>query len=132
MDLKYYLVFVKCGHVRKSQYVVKCFPICAPNGKIAARIARLKSRVKHHDKYAIKEVREVSKDEYYEQVKIFADDNFHKIHSVQEQRALCPDIYLEAHKEEESETYKRTNIRRRLVDNQIAKEMEKDRREYDY
>ena len=132
MDWKYYLVYAKCGHVKRSQYVVKCFPVRAANGKEAAKIVRNKPRVKHHDKHAIVDIKEVSKEEYLNQIKINNDDNFYTVHSVQEQRAMCPDVYLDAQKEIEIETYKKTSLRRQLVDKQKAKEMEKSKRYYDY
>ena len=131
MVMKYYLVYVKCGHVGRNRYIVKWFPICAANKKEASKIAINKGRVKHHDKKVVQDIKEIRKEEFYEQIKVFNDDNFHKVHSIQEQRELCPNIYLETHKEEDYETYKRTNIRRHLVDRQIAKEMERNKHNYD-
>lgn len=123
MPWKYYLVVVKCGHVRRSQYILKAFPIRAFDGKDAARIARNKARVKHDDKYAIVSVNELSKEQYDIEKKKFSEDNYHKVHSIQEQRMLCPNIYLEVLKEEQKETHKKTNVRRHLVDAQLVKEM---------
>ena len=100
MPWKYYLVVVKCGHVRRSQYILKAFPIRAFDGKDAARIARNKARVKHDDKYAIVSVNELSKEQYDIEKKKFSEDNYHKVHSIQEQKMLCPNIYLEVLKED--------------------------------
>ena len=123
--MKYFLVTCKCGHVRIGKYVEKSFPIVAINGKEAAAIARMKGRVKHHDKYAIKNVKELTYEEYLDQLKIYDSDEYFHVSSVQEQRARCPEIYDQVIKEDELPSYKRNRERRRLVEQSRLKEMTK-------
>lgn len=61
---KYFSVETKCGHVGKLNCVWIKFAICAENAKEAAAIARQKARVKHHHKNTIKEVIEITIDEF--------------------------------------------------------------------
>ena len=49
-NIRFFRVTTKCGHVGKHFYLPVDFAIYAENGKIAAKIARSKSRVKHHQK----------------------------------------------------------------------------------
>lgn len=123
--MKYYLVKCKCGHVRAGRYVEKTFPIKATDGKEAAKIARRKGRVKHHDKYAIKEVKEITYIEYQQQVKIHSSDEFFNVGSVQEQRARCPEIYNQVIMEEELPSYKKNREKRRLVERSRLKQITK-------
>ena len=124
--MKYYLVICKCGHVGRTKYVEKAFPLKASSKKEAAKIARRKGRVKHDDKYAIRSVAEISKEEYLKQLKIHHSDQFFKVHSVQEQRARCPEVYNLVQIEKQLQpTYKRKNEKRRLVENSLIKEMNK-------
>ena len=124
--MNYYLVTCKCGHVGRTKYVVKTFPIKASNKKEAARFARQKGRVKHDDKYAVLNVIEISHDEFLEQLKIHRSDQFFSVHSVQEQRMRCPEVYNLAQIEEQTQpSYQRKNEKRRLIENSILKEMTK-------
>ena len=61
---KYFSVETKCGHVGKLNCVWIKFAICAENAKGAAAIARQKARAKHHHKNTIKEVIEITIDEF--------------------------------------------------------------------
>lgn len=61
---KYFSVETKCGHVGKLNCVWIKFAICAENAKEAAAKARQIARVKHHHKNAIKEVSEITFDEF--------------------------------------------------------------------
>ena len=114
--MKYFLVKCKCGHVGLGKCVEKEFPIAANSKKDAAAIARRKGRVKHHDKYAIRDVKEITFEQYQEQVKIHDADEYFNVHSVQEQRARCPEIYDQVVLEEELPSYKRSREKRRLVE----------------
>ena len=116
---------MKCGHTGKNNYVVKTFAIKAADGKEAAKIARKKSRTKHNQKYAVINVKKVSEEEYLEQLEKNKCDPYFLVHSVQEQRLACPDIYLETIREEETIKYKRTQQRRNLVEISIIKELTK-------
>ena len=64
--MKYYIVTAKCGHVGKNKYILIDFPVVAEDGETAAQIVRLIPRVKHDHKDAIKEVKQVDYDLYYE------------------------------------------------------------------
>lgn len=130
--MKYYLVTCKCGHMGLGKYVEKTFPIVAANAKEAAKIARQKGRVKHHDKHAIKSVKELNQNEYLEQVKIHEADEYFKAHSVQEQRINCPEIYDQVKMEEELPSYKRSREKRRLVEKSRLKELTKHKNYLDY
>lgn len=124
--MKYYLAICKCGHVGRTKYVEKAFPLKASSKKEVAKIARQKGRVKHDDKYAIRSVVEISEEEYLKQLKIHHSDQFFKVHSVQEQRARCPEVYNLVQIEKQLQpTYKRKNEKRRLVENSLIKEMNK-------
>ena len=61
---KYFSVTTKCGHVGRLNCVWIKFAICAETAKEAAAIARQIARVKHHHKNAIKEVVEITVDEF--------------------------------------------------------------------
>ncbi len=61
---KYFSVETKCGHVGKLNCVWIKFAICAENAKEAAAKARQIARVKHHHKNTIKEVVEITVDEF--------------------------------------------------------------------
>ncbi len=61
---KYFSVETKCGHVGRLNCVWIKFAICADTAKEAAAIARQIARVKHHHKNTIKEVVEITVDEF--------------------------------------------------------------------
>jgi hypothetical protein len=61
---KYFSVKTKCGHVGKLNCVWIDFAIVAESAKEAAAIARQIARVKHHHKNTIKEVVEITVDEF--------------------------------------------------------------------
>lgn len=61
---KYFSVETKCGHVGRLNCVWIKFAICAESAKEAAAIARQFARVKRHHKNAIKEVIEITIDEF--------------------------------------------------------------------
>ena len=61
---KYFSVTTKCGQVGKLNCVWIDFAIYAESAKEAAAIARQRARVKHHHKNAIKEVIEITLDEF--------------------------------------------------------------------
>lgn len=123
--MKYYLVNCKCGHVKLGHFIEKTFPIKASNGKEAASIARKKGRVKHHDKFAIIWVQNISKEEYFEQKRMHETDEFFKVHSIQEQRANCPEVYSQTKLEEKTVNYKKSRIKQRLIEESKLKEIGK-------
>lgn len=132
VPMKYFLVTCKCGHIGLGKYIEKTFPIVANSGKEAAKIARKKGRVKHHDKYAIRSVKTLTRDEYYEQVRIHKADEYFNVHSVQEQRIKCPEAYDQAKMEEELPSYRRNREKRRLVEQSRLKEIKKHKNYLNY
>jgi len=64
MNKKYYAVKCKCGHVGRHNYILITYGIIAESAKEAAFIARWLPRCKHHHKDCIREVTEITIDEY--------------------------------------------------------------------
>ncbi|MDD3130146.1 MAG: hypothetical protein PHW21_07235 [Candidatus Izemoplasmatales bacterium] len=111
-----YIVSTKCGHVGNNKYVVIDFAVSAVSAKVAARIARNIPRVKHHWKNAIEQVREVTPEEYYNQIKINSEDEYLKSQCIQDQRKNCEDIIERVHERytEMTETDKWKKRRERI------------------
>lgn len=89
MDKKYFIVSAKCGHVRKSNYIIIDFAVVAEDGKEAAEKVRRYKRVKHHHKDAIRWVEEVTFEEFMEQKAINDADPYLHCKNIQEQRKFC-------------------------------------------
>ena len=100
--MKVFKVTAKCGHVGRSYYVIKSFPIQAPNGKEAAKIARSLPRVKHHHKDAIISVEEITLTDYYLLVQKNNNDPYFSCQCVQDQRRYEEIVYSESYEEERS------------------------------
>ncbi|MDY3905114.1 MAG: hypothetical protein SO007_08040 [Candidatus Enteromonas sp.] len=120
--MKYYQVKAKCGHVGRNNYIPKTFYIKAEDGKEAASKVRKIPRVKHGKKFAVLETKKITKEEYLEGIRINKEDLFLKVTCVQQQRVLCPNLEEEIIKEEETATYKKSQVRRHLVENVRIKE----------
>ena len=90
--MEHYLVTAQFGHVGRNNYIIKTIPIYAENGKEAAYKVRWMGRVKHDRKDAIIDVKKCTYEEYMEQKEINANDPYFKVHSRQEQEALCNGI----------------------------------------
>ena len=73
---RYFIVDAICGHVGRNNGIVKSFPVAAENAKHAAAVTRKFPRVKHDCKYAIQNVREVTKEEYLKQKEINKEDPY--------------------------------------------------------
>jgi len=97
IENKKYIVSTKCGHVGNNKYIVIDFAVSAKNGKEAAKIARSIPRVKHHRKDAIEQVREVTSEEYYNQIKINRKDEYLKSKCIQDQKMNCDDLMNRVH-----------------------------------
>lgn len=86
---KYYSVICKCGHADST---TKCifitFPIIAESKKEAAYLGRKMPRVKHHHKDAVKDVKEISKEEYLKLKELNDKDSYLHCSNIQEQRQL--------------------------------------------
>lgn len=89
-----YEVKAKCGHVGRDWYVIKSFAIEADSGKEAAEIAKNKPRVKHHHRDAIQQVTPIDSIRYQEISVMNSADPYFRCHSIQDQRAFCPDLDL--------------------------------------
>jgi len=92
MEIKYFAVEAKCGHVGRKNCIIITFPIVADDKKEAARIARKMPRVKHDHKDAILSVKQISEDEYLSLKEINSSDDYLKCVSKQEQRILCKNL----------------------------------------
>ena len=62
--MKYYEVTAKCGHVGKNNCIFITFACAAENGKEAAAKVRLYKRVKHDHKDAIRNVNEITFEDF--------------------------------------------------------------------
>ena len=127
MELKYYKVMAKCGHVGRNYYILKWFYVKACDGKAAAKIVRNKPRVKHDHKYAIQQVVEITVDEYLLGLKIQLEDKYFQCSSKQEQesyKCISQDDLLP--EEREQIKYKKNRNGQRLKNQMIYKEMQKE------
>lgn len=84
----YFAVKCKCGHVGRNYYILITFPVIAENKKEAARIARSIPRCKHHHKDCIREVVEITYEEFIELEHKNNADPYLKCRCVQEQRNI--------------------------------------------
>lgn len=84
--MKFFKVQAKCGHVGRNNYILKLFYVKANNKKEAASIIRQMSRVKHHHKDAIRDVTEITMDEYVRGLKITENDKYFHVSNSSEQR----------------------------------------------
>ena len=91
-DFKFYIVDAVCGHVGRGNYVIKSFAVEAENAKDAAVRSRIIPRVKHHYKYAIKNVREVSLQDYVIQRLKNEFDPYFQVTSRTDQKKYCNDL----------------------------------------
>ncbi len=89
-----YEVIAKCGHVGRNNYVLKSFAVEAGSAAEAAAVARSLPRVKHHHKDAIRDVMEIDDARYLDILEMHRSDPYFRCHSIQEQRALCPEMEL--------------------------------------
>ena len=121
--MNYYKVMAKCGHVKRNNYILKMFYVCALNGKEAASIVRKMGRVKHHHKDAIREVTLISYENYLEGLSKNSKDPYFNVKNSSDQRILCDFSENEIIREVEKEPFKKkTHIKRRLIESMIIKE----------
>lgn len=88
----YYAVTAQFGHVGRGKYLPKTIAIMAETGEEAAEKVRWMPRVKHHRKYAIMNVKKITKDEYLELKQENKNDPYFKARSDKEQKELCPNL----------------------------------------
>lgn len=89
LNMNYYKVICKCGHVGRKHYVPIQFAIIAENGKEAARIGRNLPRVKHQHKDAVLNVIKISYEDYLELNEINNNDPYLKCKNKQQQNETC-------------------------------------------
>jgi len=121
--MKYYKVEAKCGHVGRNNYIIKMFYVCAEDGKEAALKVRNSPRVKHHHKDAIRNVYEITYDEYLVGLDANSVDSYFLAHNSTEQRMLCCFGNNEINKEEQKDLFKKpTHARRRIINTMLVKD----------
>lgn len=86
--IRYFAVETKCGHVGKNKCIYIWFAVKAENGKAATAKAREYKRVKHHHKDAIREVREISYEEFFKLHFENANDPYLQCKNIQQQCEL--------------------------------------------
>lgn len=91
-DFKFFIVDAVCGHVGRGNYVIKSFAVEAEDAKDAAVRSRIIPRVKHHYKYAIQNVREVSLQDYVIQRLKNEFDPYFQVTSRTDQKKYCSDL----------------------------------------
>ena len=121
--MNYYKVMAKCGHVKRNNYILKMFYVCAANGKEAASIVRNMGRVKHHQKDAIRNVEPITYDEYLEGLVKNSTDPYLNVHNPRDQKLLCDFAEDEIIREVEPKSFKKkTHAKRRLIESLFIKE----------
>ncbi len=127
MNTKYFKVQAKCGHVGRNHYILKWFYVKALTGEEAAKVVRDKPRVKHDQKDAIREVIEISFDEYLAGTKANSEDMYFKCSNKQEQEfykcVKLEEIYPE---EKEKTNYKKKRNGQRIKNKFLEKEMKRE------
>ena len=88
----FYIVDALCGHVGRENAVIKQFAVRTSSAKDAAAFVRMIPRVKHDYKFAIRNVHEVSFEEYLIQYLKNQFDPYLNANCVQDQRMDCDDI----------------------------------------
>lgn len=123
--MNYYRVKAKCGYVGKNNYIPKDFYVKANNGKEAAKQVRYTPRVKHHQKDAIREVEEISLEEFVLGKRAMAEDMYFKVHNSTEQRSLNAVSKLDIFPETKISKYKRSRLGQYMKNQLLEKEWRK-------
>lgn len=118
----YFKVLAKCGHVGKNNYILKWFYVKAESGVDAARIVRNKPRVKHHHKFAIKDVKKIDFEEYINGLKTMASDPYFNVHNSRDQRLFKCIDKDDLYREVEDKGYKKERNGQRLKYELLTKE----------
>ncbi len=80
-NVNYYLVYAKCGHVGKGNYLEIAFPVYAKTAHDAAQLVLKKPKVKKHLKNAITSVEEIDCEKYFDELEAFKNNDYIKAHS---------------------------------------------------
>ena len=123
MTQKYFAVTVKFGHVGQHKCIIKTVPVKAESGKEAAFQARWMPRVKHHDKHAIINVKEIDLEAYLILMIEKSFDPYFQCKNIQEQRNECDGIEDEIQymKEDDVDYEERAQRRRERINFQRKK-----------
>jgi hypothetical protein len=110
--------------VGRNHYILKWFYVKALTGEEAAKVVRDKPRVKHDQKDAIREVKEINFEDYLAGIKANSEDKYFKCSNKQEQeyyKCVKPEeIYPE---EKEKTNYKKNRNGQRIKNKFLEKEM---------
>ena len=124
---EFYIVDAVCGHVGRENAVIKHFAVRAANAKEAAAFVRSLPRVKHDYKFAIRNVRLVSFEDYLIQYLKNQFDPYLNANNIQEQRTDCDGIeVLKMSDLEDFKSYrKKTKVgHKRYLNNYVFDESE--------
>lgn len=124
---EFYIVDAVCGHVGRGNAVIKHFAVRSANAKEAAAFVRTLPRVKHDYKFAIRNVRLVSFEDYLIQYLKNQFDPYLNANNIQEQRTDCDGIeVLKMADLENSKSYRRkTKVgHKRYLNNYVFDESE--------
>ena len=97
----------------------------ANNGREAAKQVRYTPRVKHHQKDAIQEVKEISLEEFVLGKRAISDDMYFKVHNSTEQRSLNAVNKLDVFLETKTWKYKRSRLGQYMKNRLLEKENKK-------
>lgn len=102
---RYFRVKAKCGHVGNNKYIPIDFFYYAETAKEAAVLCRAAPRVKHHQKDAIIETVEITKEEYEVGMSNNRNDPYLNSKNIQEQRKNISSIINRVQNEKDSEGF---------------------------
>ena len=119
------MINVKCGHVGRNSYLLKWIYLMAESKKDAAAKARITPRVKHDHKDAIREVIEISLEEYKEGIKEMDNDLYFKVENSSQQRKTHALDGCIIYREVEKKKYKKEKNGQRLRIDLALKEARK-------
>ena len=129
MNIKFFKLQAKCGHVGRNHYILKWFYVKALTGEDAAKVVRDKPRVKHNQKDAIRDVIEISLDNYLAGIKTNSKDMYFKCSNKQDQEyykcVKLEEIYPE---ENEKPNYKKKRNGQIIKNKFLEKEMKREMR----
>ena len=120
--MKYFKVLAKCGHVGRNKYILKWFYVKAESGEDAARDVRNTPRVKHHHKDAIRDVMEITLDEYFTGKKLMLNDKYFQVHNRSDSRLFNCEKVDEIYPEEKEVKYKKKRNGQRIKNILLEKE----------
>ncbi len=130
MNDKFFKVTAVCGHVGRKNGLLKDFALNTNSAEDAAKIARGLPRVKHHNKKAIRQVVEITREEYFELVNKNKEDPYFSCTNIQEQNRTCEDIKLSVIRMKRENDYTEIRDERLKYKFKKRKALEKDFKNY--